>query len=85
MATWWDEREARVNEAIAVVAAQTHGTHADAIALLRRRAEAMDADLEAAATAVLNLAHRLGYRDFAPSPTTDTAAEAVETEPVPAT
>jgi len=84
MATWWDEREARVTEAIALVAAQTPCTHAHAMALLRRRAEAMDADLEAAATAVLKVAHRLGYRDFAPSATTDAADEAASKVPVPA-
>jgi hypothetical protein len=85
MATWWKEREALVTEAIAMVSAQKHCTHADAIALLRRRAEAMDADLEAAAAAVVALGTRLGYRDLGPSYTTNPADEPAETGPVSVT
>jgi hypothetical protein len=76
MTNWWDEREAWVTEAIAMVAAQRQCTHAEAIALLRRRAAAMDADLEAAARVVVDLGNRLGYRDLGPSKTIDTADEA---------
>jgi hypothetical protein len=79
MATWWEEREALVTEAIAMVSAQSRCTRAEAIALLRRRAEATDADLEAVAAAVVDAGSRLGYRDYGPSRTAVTSDEPAAT------
>ena len=79
MATWWDEREALVNGAIAIVSGQSRCTRAEAIALLRRRAEATNTDLEAAAHAVIEMGTRLGYRDLGPSFVGAADAQPVET------
>jgi hypothetical protein len=84
MATWWDERESLVRVAVAVVRAQSRCTHAEAIALLRRRAEVMDTDLEAAARAVIDLGTGLGHRDLARSYMAVTEDAPVATRPVAA-
>jgi hypothetical protein len=85
MSTWWEERAAVVTEAIAMVAAQHQCGHAEAIALLRRRAEATDTDLETVAGAVIDSGSQLGYRDFGPGATTTGSDEAVATNPVSVT
>jgi hypothetical protein len=85
MSTWWDERAALVTEAIAMVSAQHRWTHTEAIALLRRRAEASGTDLEAVAAAVVDSGSRLGYRDLGPSTPTRTADEPATTSRVSVT
>jgi hypothetical protein len=67
MATWWEERAERVSAAVAMIRAQTDCTHAEALASLRRRAEATGSDVDGAAAAVIEMGVRLGYRDLGPS------------------
>ena len=59
MSTWWEERTARVGQAVAVVAAQAGCSATEAMALLRERAEAAGSDLEDTALAVM--ANRISF------------------------
>lgn len=67
MTTWWDERMARVTEAVDMVARQRACTTGEAIAVLRQRAQLEGTDLEEIAETVLGQQARLGYRDLAAS------------------
>ena len=55
MATWWEQRAARVAQAAEIVAEQTGCAPGEALAQLRLRAEAAATDLEEVALAVLAL------------------------------
>lgn len=52
MTTWWEERTARVSEAIDLVSVQVDCSAKEALHLLRERAEQTGADLEDTALAV---------------------------------
>jgi hypothetical protein len=63
MSTWWEERVALVTEATDMIRVQTGCSYGEAIASLRERARSADTDLETAASAVVDMGKRLGYRD----------------------
>ena len=55
MATWWEQRAARVTQAAEIVAEQTGCSPGEALAQLRLRAEVAKTDLEEVALSVLAL------------------------------
>jgi len=63
MSTWWEERVALVAEATDMIRAQTGCTYGEAISSLRERAARAGTDLETAASSLIEMGNRLGYRD----------------------
>jgi hypothetical protein len=59
MATWWEERRARVTQAAAIVSVQAHCPPGEAMTLLRERADRTGSDLEDTALALV--AHRISF------------------------
>ena len=62
MAVWWQERTDRVNWAIEIVAAQTGCARSEVLALLRRRAQLTDTDLDQVSIGVI--AGRIRFGDL---------------------